>query len=58
MFHGSTIDELMGMVERAEEHARVDVAAQDEVHAAPQLEVLPGFFGEWKQNNNVWVGVA
>ena len=53
MFHGTTIDELLNIVKRAEDHARELEPAALEVKPA---EVLPGFLYEMPQQ--VWYGVA
>lgn len=54
MFHGTTIDELMTIVERAEEHARTREMAEMK---AAQVQLMPGFLYEVK-NQQVWYGVA
>jgi hypothetical protein len=54
MFHGTTIDELVNIVERAEEHARTPETV--EVTSA-QVQVMPGFLYEMK-NRQSWYGVA
>lgn len=54
MFHGTTIDELLNIVVRAEEHARTETAA---VEAKP-VETLPGFLYEMQKQQQVWYGVA
>jgi hypothetical protein len=51
MFHGTTIDELLNIVERAEEQARVET-----IEVKP-LEVTPAFMYEIP-NTQVWYGVA
>lgn len=52
MFNGTTIDELLNIVERAEEHARVS----ETIEVKP-LEVTPAFMYEMP-NTQVWYGVA
>ena len=52
MFHGTTIDELLNIVERAEEHAR----ESEKIEVKP-LEVTPAFMYEIP-NTQVWYGVA
>jgi hypothetical protein len=54
MFHGTTIDELLNIVERAEEHARVVESVTME--AKPEA-VTPVFMYEIA-NQQVWYGVA
>ena len=57
MFHGTTIDELLNIVERAEEHARTLEAAA--VTEAKPPQSMPGFIYEMqKQQQQVWYGVA
>ena len=53
MFYGTTIDELMNIVERAEEHARTSEATME----AMSQEAIPAFMLEMK-NQQVWYGVA
>ena len=54
MFKGTTIDELLGMVERAEEHAQTV-----ELKPAFNSNVMyPGFLAEVATTNQVWMGVA
>ena len=53
MFHGTTIDDLLNIVELAEEHARTTEAMME---AGPE-EVTPVFMFEIK-NQPVWYGVA
>lgn len=52
MFNGTTIDDLLNIVERVEEHARVSETM--EVKAS---EVAPVFMYEIP-NTQVWYGVA
>jgi hypothetical protein len=54
MFKGTTIDDLLGMVERAEEHAHsLDLKSE------PNVQVMyPGFLAEVATRNQVWMGVA
>jgi hypothetical protein len=54
MFHGTTIDELLNIVERAEEHARTSETVEMK---SAQVQVMPGFLYEVK-NPQVWYGVA
>ena len=57
MFHGTTIDELLNIGERAEEHARTLEAAA--VTEAKPPQSMPGFIYEMqKQQQQVWYGVA
>jgi hypothetical protein len=54
MFNGTMIDDLLGMVERAEEHAQA-------VESKPQFNsgvMYPGFLAEVATTNQVWMGVA
>jgi hypothetical protein len=53
MFHGTTIDDLLNIVERAEEHARTSEIAMG---AKPE-ESIPAFLFEMT-NQPVWYGVA
>lgn len=53
MFHGTTIDDLLNIVERAEEHARVPEKVT--VEAKPAL--MPAFMYELPKQQ-VWYGVA
>jgi len=55
MFHGTTIEDLMNIVERAEEHARMPEALQAKSPEA--REMMPGFMYE-VANQQVWYGVA
>jgi hypothetical protein len=54
MFYGTMIDDLLNIVERAEEHARAMEPAALEVKPA---DVLPGFLYEMP-SQQVWYGVA
>jgi hypothetical protein len=54
MFHGTTIDELLNIVERAEEHARVAEPVTMELKSEA---VTPAFMFEIA-NQQVWYGVA
>lgn len=54
MLNGTMIEELMQIVERAEEHARE--CGNVTVSAKP-AEMMPGFLYEM-QNPQVWYGVA
>ena len=53
MFHGTTIDDLLNIVERAEEHARVPEKVTMEVKPA----LMPAFMYELPKQQ-VWYGVA
>jgi len=53
MFHGTTIDELLEIVERAEDHAH-DLQAQ----SRDEQMMYPGFMAEMANANQEWVGVA
>jgi len=54
MFHGTTIDELLEIVERAEEQAHVFLAkSEDDSHI-----MYPGFLAEMTKTNQEWLGVA
>jgi hypothetical protein len=52
MFHGTTIDELLEIVERAEEHAHIEMKS-----ASSEDEMFPGFLAN-VNTNQVWLGVA
>ncbi len=54
MFLGTTIEDLMNIVERAEEHARETESPMVTAHSG---EMLPGFMYE-VTNQQVWYGVA
>jgi hypothetical protein len=54
MFHGTTIDELVHIVERAEEHARV---AETATIKAKPMPLIPAFMCEMPKQQ-VWYGVA
>jgi hypothetical protein len=54
MFHGTTIDELLNIVERAEEHARVTDTVTMEASPEP---FVPAFMFE-VPTQQVWYGVA
>jgi hypothetical protein len=54
MFHGTTIEDLMQIVERAEEHAQTI----EQVASVKQADVLPGFFYEMNRQKPTWLGVA
>jgi hypothetical protein len=54
MFHGTTIDDLLNIVERAEEHARTPETVETKT---AQVQVMPGFMYEMN-NQPVWYGVA
>jgi len=52
MFQGTTIDELLNIVERAEQHAHpveVKVERNDNV-------MLPGFLADFSTTTHDWVG--
>ena len=53
MFHGTTIDELLEIVTRAEDHAH-DLQEQ----SRPEQTMYPGFMAEMANANQEWVGVA
>ena len=55
MFHGTTIEDLMNIVERAEEHARMPESLEAKTLEPHQL--MPGFLYE-VTNQQVWSGVA
>ncbi|HUN87766.1 MAG TPA: hypothetical protein VMU28_03185 [Terriglobales bacterium] len=54
MFHGTTIDELLEIVERAEDHAH-DMQAQS---GPVEPMMYPGFLAEMANVNQEWLGVA
>jgi hypothetical protein len=54
MFHGTTIDELLNIVERAEEHAREVEPITMELKSEA---AMPAFMYEIA-NQQVWYGVA
>ena len=54
MFHGTTIDDLLNIVERAEEQARRPEPVT--MHAEP-VEMMAGFLYEMPKQQ-VWYGVA
>ena len=54
MFHGTTIDDLLHIVERAEQHARV--SEMEKVEVKPQ-QVIPAFLYEIPSQQS-WYGVA
>ena len=54
MFHGTTIDELVQIVERAEEQARV---AETVTISPKQVQLMPAFMCEMPKQQ-VWYGVA
>jgi hypothetical protein len=54
MFHGTTIDDLLNIVERAEEHARIVEPSMMEMKSEA---VTPAFMYEIT-NQPVWYGVA
>jgi hypothetical protein len=54
MFHGTTIDDLLNIVERAEEHARVPEKVAVEAKPAP---FMSAFMYEMPKQH-VWYGVA
>jgi hypothetical protein len=54
MFHGTMIDELMNIVERAEEHARVPEVVETKVAG---VEMMPGFLFEASKLQS-FLGVA
>ncbi len=56
MFQGTTIDDLLNIVERAEEHARVNEMMAAEVKAEATV-VVPAFMYEIPKQQ-VWYGVA
>ena len=52
MFHGTTIDELFDIVERAEEHSHAT-----EMKSEPNEDVMyPGFLANFTQTTHDWVG--
>ena len=54
MFSGTTIDELLDIVTRAEEHAQtLEAASESDEHA-----MYPGFMAELANTNHDWLGVA
>lgn len=56
MFRGTTIEELIQMVQRAEEHARMEAEAGEQM---PKMDLFPGFFyGASKTGNAMTVGVC
>ncbi len=57
MFHGTTIDELMNIVERAEEHARVVEVDVVEAKNLAGVEMMPGFLFEASKLQS-FLGVA
>jgi len=55
MFHGTTIDELLEIVTRAEDHAHdLQTQSRDE----QVMLQYPGFMAEMANANQEWVGVA
>ncbi len=54
MFHGTTIDELLQIVERAEDHAH---SLEMQSESSEQL-MYPGFMAEVAKTNQDWLGVA
>ena len=54
MFHGTTIDELLEIVERAEDHAQTMDMKSESVE---QL-MYPGFLANVVNTNQDWLGVA
>ncbi len=56
MFHGTTIEDLMNIVVRAEEHARMPEALEVKSPIETR-EMMPGFLYE-VTNQQVWYGVA
>ncbi|HVZ19001.1 MAG TPA: hypothetical protein VG897_17930 [Terriglobales bacterium] len=52
MFHGTTIDELLEIVERVEEHAHVEMKPE-----SSEDRMFPGFLASMN-TNQVWLGVA
>ena len=52
MFHGTTIDDLLEIVERAEEHAIFETKSD-----SSEDEMFPGFLANIN-TNQVWLGVA
>ena len=54
MFHGTTIDELLEIVTRAEDHAH-DMQAQSR---SDEHMMYPAFMAEMANANHDWVGVA
>ncbi len=58
MFHGTTIDELLEIVQRAEVKAE-DSAPSFEIRAHDQARVIfHGFMAEMSNSNQAWMGVA
>ena len=57
MFHGTTIDELMNIVERAEEHARTPEVDVIEAKTVSGVEMMPGFLFEANKLQS-FLGVA
>ena len=55
MFYGTTIDDLMQMVQRAEDHARTERFSKED---AAEFEMTPAFMYQMANTNLVWVGVA
>jgi len=54
MFHGTTIDELLEIVERAEDHAQTL-----EMRSESNEQVMyPGFLAEVVNTHREWLGVA
>jgi hypothetical protein len=54
MFNGTMIDELLQIVERAEEHAQtIELKTESNVQV-----MYPGFLAEVANTNQVWLGVA
>ena len=54
MFNGTTIDELLEIVERAEDHAQT----MDMKSAMTSDSMYPGFMAEMANSNQDWLGVA
>jgi len=52
MFHGTTIDELLEIVERAEDHAHTMVMKSD----SSETVLYPGFLAELMKVNQDFVG--
>lgn len=56
MFRGTMIEELIQMVQRAEEHARMEAESGEQT---PKMNLFPGFFyGATTTGSSMTVGVS